>query len=71
MFEFLDSFSFYHGASKSQCISPDIVEFIENTIEHSKSGQFMFFIRSNIPGLFCTIENLTMKRFMTNSYKNS
>lgn len=46
----LDSFSFYHGTSKSQCTSPDVVEFIENTIEHSKSGQFMFFIRSNIPG---------------------
>ncbi|CAF3165697.1 unnamed protein product [Rotaria socialis] len=45
-----NSFSFYHGTSKSQCTSPDIVEFIENTIEHSKSGQFMFFIRSNIPG---------------------
>ncbi|CAM4963060.1 unnamed protein product [Rotaria socialis] len=44
-----NSFSFYHGTSKSQCTSPDIVEFIENTIEHSKSGQFMFFIRSNIP----------------------
>ncbi len=47
----IDSFSFYHGSSKSQCTSPDVVEFIENTIEHSKSGQFMFFIRSNIPGL--------------------
>lgn len=46
----LDSFSFYHGSSKSQCTSSDVVEFIENTIEHSKSGQFMFFIRSNIPG---------------------
>ncbi|CAM2704344.1 unnamed protein product [Rotaria socialis] len=46
-----NSFSFYHGTSKSQCTSPDIVEFIENTIEHSKSGQFMFFIRSNIPVL--------------------
>lgn len=46
----LDSFSFYHGNSRSQCTSPDVVEFIENTIEHSKSGQFMFFIRSNIPG---------------------
>jgi len=44
------SFSFYHGNSKSQCTSSDVVEFIENTIEHSKSGQFMFFIRSNIPG---------------------
>ena len=49
-FALLDSFSFYHGTSKSQCTSPDVVEFIENTIEHSKSGQFMFFIRSNIPG---------------------
>ncbi|CAF0976844.1 unnamed protein product [Adineta ricciae] len=45
-----NSFSFYHGNSKSQCTSSDVVEFIENTIAHSKSGQFMFFIRSNIPG---------------------
>jgi len=45
-----NSFSFYHGTSRSQCTSTDVVEFIENTIEHSKSGQFMFFIRSNIPG---------------------
>ncbi|CAF1452379.1 unnamed protein product [Adineta steineri] len=45
-----NSFSFYHGNSKSQCTSSDVVEFIENTIEHSKSGQFMFFIRSSIPG---------------------
>jgi hypothetical protein len=50
VFIFLGSFSFYHGNSKSQCTSPDVVEFIENTIEHSKSGQFMFFIRSHIPG---------------------
>jgi len=45
-----NAFSFYHGNNKSQCTSPDVVEFIENTIQHSKSGQFMFFIRSNVPG---------------------
>ena len=49
---YLDAFSFHHENSKSQCTSADVVEFIENTIEHSKSGQFMFFIRSHIPGLF-------------------
>jgi len=44
-----NSFSFYYGNSKSQCASPNIMEFIEKTIEYSKSGQFMF-IRSHIPG---------------------
>ena len=46
----IDSFGFYHSTTKSQCKSSDVVDFIENIIQHSKSGQFMFFIRSNLPG---------------------
>ncbi len=49
---FIDSFGFYRSSTKSLCTSSDVVEFIENIIEHSKSGQFMFFIRSNLPGMY-------------------
>ncbi|CAF1508698.1 unnamed protein product [Rotaria magnacalcarata] len=45
-----NSFGFYRSTTKSQCTSSDVVEFIENIIQHSQSGQFMFFIRSNVPG---------------------
>jgi hypothetical protein len=50
-FFFIDSFGFFDSNTKSQCTSTDVVEFIQSIIEHSKSGQFMFFIRSNIPGM--------------------
>ncbi|UJR08933.1 hypothetical protein I4U23_013185 [Adineta vaga] len=45
-----NSFGFHQSTTKSQCTSSDVVEFIESIIEHSNSGQFMFFIRSNVPG---------------------
>jgi len=43
-------FGFFDSQTKSRCTSNDVVEFIDNIIEHSKSGQFMFFIRSQTPG---------------------
>ncbi|CAF0908511.1 unnamed protein product [Didymodactylos carnosus] len=45
-----NAFSFQNNPSKSQCTSPDVIKFIENTIEHSKNGQNLFFIRTNVDG---------------------
>jgi hypothetical protein len=60
-FSLIDSFSFYHSNPKTQCTSSDVVEFIENIIKHSKSGQFMFFIRSNIPGVIQLRKKIQLK----------